>query len=144
MARNAWTADLSHCKWGLWAGLRQDVGSKASWGGCHCPARGVGRKQAREAQPIPILRREGLEWGLCCRIPEGQAGPRPTLFGLLKHKALQISLAFRDLLPLFPGRMGYLLYRAQASALHLWHFTYPLSEGIICPHFSDENTEGAQ
>lgn len=121
------------CKWGLWAGLRQDVGSKASWGGYHCPARGVGRKQTREARPIPTRRREGLEWGFCCGVPEGQAGPRPLLSGLLKHKALRISLAFHDLLPLFPGRMCYLPYGAQASALHLWNLTYPLSEASFAP-----------
>lgn len=51
----------------------------------------AGCGQAGPPGPMPILEREGLELGLCCRFPEGQAGLRPMLSGLLKHKAVQIN-----------------------------------------------------
>ena len=65
----SWTADLSPCKWGLWAGQRQDVRSKASLGrmSLSCEGRGQEAGQGGPAHSHTVQR--GLGMGALLQDP---------------------------------------------------------------------------
>lgn len=89
-------------------------------------ALGGERAGSRQAWPPSLLDREGLESRLCCRVHEGQAGPRTMFSGLLKHKALWVSCLSWP--PAFVPRQNW------PSALQSSDFCFgPLEFWLQCP-----------